>query len=132
MLASEADRLGAQIDKLVAGATRYPPNRRLLNHLAAEREHLFTFLRLPGVQATNWRAEQAIRPAVVTRKHWGWQPHLGGRRHLASPHQRGAHRHPAGPRPHRAAGRPAASTDAGRGRPRHPRALTAHPLSQYG
>ena len=70
-LVAEADRLGAQIDKLVAGATRHPPNRRLLNHLAAEREHLFTFLRVPGVQATNWRAEQAIRPAVVTRKSWG-------------------------------------------------------------
>jgi transposase len=70
-LAAAADRLGAQVDKLVAGATRYPPNRRLLNHLANEREHLFTFLRVPGVQATNWRAEQAIRPAVVTRKTWG-------------------------------------------------------------
>jgi transposase len=23
------------------------------------------------VQATNWRAEQAIRPAVVSRKQWG-------------------------------------------------------------
>lgn len=23
------------------------------------------------MQATNWRAEQAIRPAVVTRKSWG-------------------------------------------------------------
>jgi transposase len=70
-LVAEADRLGAQVDKLVAGATCYPPNRRLLNHLAAKREHLFTFLRVPDVQATNWRAEQAIRPAVVTRKSWG-------------------------------------------------------------
>jgi transposase len=70
-LAAGADRLGAQVDKLVAGATHYPPNRRLLNHLAGEREHLFTFLRVPGVQATNWRAEQAIRPAVVCRKTWG-------------------------------------------------------------
>ncbi|MGH3102312.1 MAG: zinc-dependent metalloprotease [Thermoleophilia bacterium] len=70
-LAAEAGRLGARVDKLVAGATRYPPNRRLLDHLAREREHLFTFLRMPGVQATNWRAEQAIRPAVVTRKVWG-------------------------------------------------------------
>ena len=70
-LTAEAGRLGAQVDKLVAGATRYPPNRRLLNHLAAEREHLFTFLRASGVQATNWRAEQAIRPAVVCRKTWG-------------------------------------------------------------
>jgi transposase len=32
---------------------------------------LFTFLRVPGVNATNWRAEQAIRPAAVTRKSWG-------------------------------------------------------------
>jgi transposase len=70
-LAAEAGRLGAQIDKLEAGRTRYPPNRRLLDHLAREREHLFTFLRVPGVQAPNWRAEQAIRPAVVTRNAWG-------------------------------------------------------------
>ena len=39
---------------------------------------LFTFLRHPQlVDATNWRAEQAIRPAVVTRKVCGgnrsWQ-----------------------------------------------------------
>jgi len=70
-LAAEAERLGAKVDKLIAGATCYPPNRRLLDHLARERDHLFTFLRTPGVQATNWRAEQAIRPAVVTRKAWG-------------------------------------------------------------
>jgi transposase len=70
-LAAEAGRLGVQVDKLVAGRTRSPPNRRLLDHLAREREHLFTFLRIPGVQATNWRAEQAIRPAVVCRKAWG-------------------------------------------------------------
>jgi transposase len=25
----------------------------------------------PGVQATNWRAEQALRPAIVNRKSWG-------------------------------------------------------------
>src|SRR5512133_472691 len=70
-LAAEAERLEAKVDKLIAGATRYPPNRRLLDHLAREREHLFTFLRIPGVEATNWRAEHAIRPAVVTRKAWG-------------------------------------------------------------
>src|SRR6266540_622796 len=56
----------------VRGArTAYPPNRRLLRHLATERDALFTFLFHDGVQATNWRAEQAIRPAVVTRKTWG-------------------------------------------------------------
>ena len=49
----------------------HEPNRRLLSHLATEREHLFTFLTEPGVQATNWRAEQALRPAIVNRKSWG-------------------------------------------------------------
>jgi transposase len=70
-VAAEAKRLSGAVDKLIAGRTSYPPNRRLLNHLANEREHLFTFLRVGGVQATNWRAEQAIRPAVVCRKQWG-------------------------------------------------------------
>jgi transposase len=70
-LAAEVEGLQAAVDRLVAGATRYPPNRRLLDHLARERGYLFTFLGVPGVQATNWRAEQAIRPAVVSRKAWG-------------------------------------------------------------
>src|SRR5512132_3165331 len=70
-LAAEVQALEAAVDRLVAGATRYPPNRRLLDHLARERDHLFTFLPAPGVQATNWRVEQAIRPAVVCRKAWG-------------------------------------------------------------
>jgi transposase len=70
-VAAEAKRLSGAVDKLIAGRTSYPANRRLLNHLANERDHLFTFLRVGGVQATNWRAEQAIRPAVVCRKQWG-------------------------------------------------------------
>jgi transposase len=71
-----AERLGAAADKLIAGRTTYPPNRKLLDHLARERAALFTFLRMPGIQATNWRAEHAIRPAVVSRKSWG-EPHPG-------------------------------------------------------
>jgi transposase len=31
----------------------------------------FWFLIDPGIAATNFRAEQAIRPAVVNRKVWG-------------------------------------------------------------
>jgi transposase len=69
--AAEAERLGAAVDKLIAGRTAYPPNRRLLDHLGRERAALFTFLAVPGVQATNWRAEHAIRPAEVCRKQWG-------------------------------------------------------------
>ncbi len=30
------------------------------------------------MQATNWRAEQAIRPAVVSRKQWGGNATWGG------------------------------------------------------
>jgi transposase len=46
--AAEAARLGAAIDTLIAGRTRYPPNRKLLRHLARERCALFTFLTTPG------------------------------------------------------------------------------------
>jgi transposase len=43
----------------------------LTNHLLRERDALFTFLNRPGLEATNWRAEQAFRPMVVARKVWG-------------------------------------------------------------
>jgi transposase len=32
---------------------------------------LFTFLAVPGLGATNWRAELAIRFGVILRKVWG-------------------------------------------------------------
>jgi transposase len=69
--AEEASRLGAAVDRLLAGRTCYAPNRKLLAHLGRERDTLFTFLVIPEVRATNWRAEHAIRPAVVSRKTWG-------------------------------------------------------------
>jgi hypothetical protein len=69
--AEEASRLGAAVARLLAGRTCYAPNRKLLAHLGRERDALFTFLVIPEVRATNWRAEHAIRPAVVSRKTWG-------------------------------------------------------------
>jgi transposase len=60
--------LEARIDKLLAKRPTHPANRRLLKHLRTERAALFTFLRQPGVDATNWRSEHAVRPAVVNRK----------------------------------------------------------------
>ncbi len=63
--------LEERVDALLAGGDAYPPNARLLKHLANERPHLFTFLRRDGVHACNWKAEQAIRPLVVNRKSWG-------------------------------------------------------------
>ena len=35
------------------------------------RDDLFTFLREPGLDATNWRAELAIRLGVILRRVWG-------------------------------------------------------------
>ncbi|MDQ3973783.1 MAG: IS66 family transposase [Actinomycetota bacterium] len=70
-LAGGIGALTARVAALVAWRPTHAPNRRLLAHLAVEAQALFTFLRHPGVDATNWRAEQAIRPAVVNRKPWG-------------------------------------------------------------
>ena len=58
-------------DALLAEHIQQPDNRRLQKHLTNERQALFTHLKHDGVEATNWRAEQAIRPAVVNRKVWG-------------------------------------------------------------
>jgi transposase len=66
--------LEAQVGRLLARpAIAHAGNRRLLKHLGRERDHLFTFLRHPelDIPATNWRAEQGIRPAVMIRKTWG-------------------------------------------------------------
>lgn len=50
---------------------RCAANERLANHLYANRDALWTFLKHPGGDATNWRAEQALRPLVAARKVWG-------------------------------------------------------------
>ena len=70
-LNTQIARLDSEIDALLARNPTHAPNQKLLKHLANERDHLLTFLKAPGIAATNWRAEQAIRPAVVNRKSWG-------------------------------------------------------------
>lgn len=70
-LEAEIEALEARADKLIASKPSHEPNRRLLAHLANEREALFTFLRTDGVPATNHHAERAIRPQVCIRKNWG-------------------------------------------------------------
>ena len=61
-------RLEARMDKLIAGRLTHEPNARFARHLERERPALFTFLHDRRIEATNWPAEQAIRPAVVNRK----------------------------------------------------------------
>ncbi len=58
------NRLNTLIDQ--PGPSRVA--RRFANHLAHEGPGVFTFLLDPAIDATNWRAEHALRPAVVTRK----------------------------------------------------------------
>ena len=61
----------AEMDRILAWKPSDDENRKLVKHLRNERDALFTFLRDPEVPASNWWGEQAIRPAVVTRKIWG-------------------------------------------------------------
>jgi transposase len=66
-----AGRLRERLRRLVGPVKTHAANERLAAHLEAYLDHWFTFLQVPGLDATNWRAEQAIRPAVVNRKVWG-------------------------------------------------------------
>lgn len=73
-------RLEARLDRSLQRSYCSPLNRRLACHLVRERDALFTFLNCPGLEATNWRAEQAIRPMVVTRKVWSGNRTIQGAR----------------------------------------------------
>jgi transposase len=53
------------------GGRRAGANQALADHLWRHFPSWFTFLTDAAVEATNWQAEQAIRPAVVNRKVWG-------------------------------------------------------------
>lgn len=75
-----AGRLTEQLRKLVRPVKTHAGNERFAKFLERHVGEIFTFLRRPQPQAdgtvafldaTNWRAEQAIRPAVVNRKLWG-------------------------------------------------------------
>jgi transposase len=67
----KAEDLQGRMTKLVTPVKTNAANERLAAHLCRHTGQLFTFLRHRGIDATNFRAEQAIRPAVVNRKVWG-------------------------------------------------------------
>lgn len=73
--------LAELIELLAEQAHPHEPNRKLVNHLARELadDALFTFLE-QGCDATNWRGEQAMRPAVVNRKVYGGNKSAAGAR----------------------------------------------------
>ena len=67
-LAVARGRLLARLSRLLDTAPALPDAQRFAAHLATEFPAVFAFLWAPEVDATNWRAEHAIRPAVVNRK----------------------------------------------------------------
>ena len=67
-LASVRGRLLARLGRLIDAPPPLDDAERFAAHLDTEFAAVFAFLWDPSVDATNWRAEQAIRPAVVTRR----------------------------------------------------------------
>jgi transposase len=64
--------LEGRLDALVVPPRQNAANERLAWHLAEHFGEWFGFVEEPElVEATNHRAEQALRPAVVNRKVWG-------------------------------------------------------------
>ncbi|HEX73389.1 MAG TPA: hypothetical protein ENN65_08755 [Candidatus Hydrogenedentes bacterium] len=74
-LARRRNRTERRLDALIAEGRRFsdPDNRRFAKRLRKQRRHLFTFLdpERADVEATNNRAERALRPAVIIRETGG-------------------------------------------------------------
>ena len=67
-LASARGRFAARLGRLIDAPPPWADAERFAKHLANEFAAVFLFLCDPSIEATNSRAERAIRPAVVTRK----------------------------------------------------------------
>jgi transposase len=70
-LAVARGRLAGELARAVFPPKSNAANERLAQHLWKHRGQLLTFLRVPGLDATNWRAELAMRFGVILRKVWG-------------------------------------------------------------
>lgn len=70
-LAVVRGRLGKRLDRLLEWKLSHNGNRKFQKHLARHSHEILTFLYDPYIEATNWPAEQAVRPLVVNRKVFG-------------------------------------------------------------
>ena len=61
-------KIEAKMDRLLDDPDLHDESLRFAMHLLRYRDGLFLFLDRADVDATNYRAEQAIRPAVINRK----------------------------------------------------------------
>jgi len=59
------------LDELAASPGESEMNQKLARHVQRLRDRLFTYLLHPGMPATNYLAEHAMRFAVILRKVWG-------------------------------------------------------------
>ena len=73
-------RLEKRLDQLLSCRLSYEPNQRFQAHLARHGDEILTFLYHEDIEATNWPAEQAMRPAVVNRKVFGGNRTAAGAR----------------------------------------------------
>ena len=64
-------RLNTQLLDAIYPIKSNAANDTFAQHLWNHRDDLLTFLKHPGLDATNWRAELAIRFGVILRKVWG-------------------------------------------------------------
>jgi transposase len=70
-LQARRDEFDDRLRALVYRPRALAEYERLAQHLWDHFAEWFAFASDPRIEATNWRAEQAIRPAVVNRKVWG-------------------------------------------------------------
>ena len=99
-LASVRGRLLARLGRLIDAPPPLDDAERFAAHLHTEFAAVFAFLWDRSVDATNWRAEPAVRPAVVTRKVCDGNRHPPRSRHPAGTRQRRSHGAPTPARPH--------------------------------
>jgi transposase len=70
-LQDQRDVFDDRLEKLLRRTHTVAAYTTFAKHLWKHFEQWFTFVFDPRVEATNWKAEQAVRPAVVNRKVWG-------------------------------------------------------------
>lgn len=76
----QREAFDARLLALVSRPRAVPEYVTLATHLWHHFEQWFAFVFDPRVEPANWKAEQAIRPAVVNRKVWGGNRTAAGAR----------------------------------------------------
>ena len=79
-MAGEIRRVERLLAKLASSPSKTPAVVHLKKRLGRDQKGLLTFLRRPGVEPTNNRAERAIRPTVIVRKISGGSRSIEGAR----------------------------------------------------